>query len=421
MDLLISTKNGLQMSTIPARIEFKIEKLVNTMLDKIPTYIWESSTTTFLDPCMAGGQFCYEIERRLRSYGHSEENIAGRVFGWEANEQIIQFAVNSKRLIGKYNVVNVLNLEYNYKIMKFDVIIGNPPYNENNAGSGAAGSGRAIYHKFINLANGLLIDDGYLCYIHPTTWRNGKKSNKEFQRAQQFLFDNQILSINASYKFPGVTVFTDYYLLKKNKNRIITEFCNNDGTQYQIEIPKDICVIRSYNNKITDSIVKKVFTGSNDLMMRKAMGGLIVLDKTISGSFPFADGAKAAKQEWKYQKHPHIHQRNLKVILIDNHKFRAFIDNGQLGIGDHVHYLLANNIEEATFFCNFANSKLAKFSQKIFTDTWNDATQDVYAWNNPYPLSCILMSKNIITDDFGFYQHFNLTQEEIDYVESTVK
>jgi len=304
--------------------------------------------------------------------------------------------------------------------MKFDVIIGNPPYNTGVVGSGAAGTGRAIYHKFINLADDLLLEDGYLCFVHPTTWRAGKKSNKAFQRAQQFLFDNQILSINALYKFPGVNAFVDFYLLKKNKNRVATQFCNNDGTHYQMDIAADISIIRSYNNKMTDDIVKKVFSARNNLLMRRPMGGLTRFDKTICGRFPFADGAAAAKQEWKYQKHPHIHQGNLKVILIDNHKFRAFIDNGQLGIGDHVHYLLVDDMEEATFFCNFANSRLARFSQKIFADTWNDATQDV-TWNNPYPLSCVAVSKNIITDDSGFYQHFNLTQQEIEYVESMVK
>lgn len=188
MDLPISTKNGLQMSTIPIRLEFKIEKLVNNMLDNIPTYIWESSTTTFLDPCMAGGQFCYEIERRLRSYGHSEENIAGRVFGWEANEQIIRFAVNSKRLIGKYSVVNVLNLEYNYKIMKFDVIIGNPPYNEasesENFNTKQKGSAN-FWIEFFKFAKLHLRDNGVIAFITPNHWfRKSNRISKVFKSGQ---------------------------------------------------------------------------------------------------------------------------------------------------------------------------------------------------------------------------------------------
>jgi len=195
MNLLISTKNGLQMFTIPVRLEFKIEKLVNKMLDNIPTYIWRSSTTTFLDPCMAGGQFCYEIERRLRSYGHSEENIAGRVFGWEANEQIIQFAVNSKRLIGKYSVVNVLNLKYN-RNMDYDIIAGNPPYNA-TAGyktledykivDGKHGEKR-LYYFFTKLAIDVKKKNGYVMFVQPTCW----KTSDDGQNLRQWLHNQKI-------------------------------------------------------------------------------------------------------------------------------------------------------------------------------------------------------------------------------------
>ena len=67
------------------RLKFNIEVLVEEILDQIPEHVWLGDTTTFLDPAIGGGQFVVAIERRLRKYGHSSENIAKRVFGYEDN------------------------------------------------------------------------------------------------------------------------------------------------------------------------------------------------------------------------------------------------------------------------------------------------------------------------------------------------
>ena len=44
------------------RLKFEIKPLVNEILDNLPHEIWQSSTTTFLDPAMGGGQFLVEIQ-----------------------------------------------------------------------------------------------------------------------------------------------------------------------------------------------------------------------------------------------------------------------------------------------------------------------------------------------------------------------
>lgn len=65
------------------RLKFPIEPLVVQMLDQLPEDVWKSTTTTFLDPAMGGGQFLVEIQRRLRAAGHSDDNISERMYGCE--------------------------------------------------------------------------------------------------------------------------------------------------------------------------------------------------------------------------------------------------------------------------------------------------------------------------------------------------
>lgn len=110
------------------RLDLDINEIVNEMLDCFPKEIWESSSTTFFDPCIAGGQFVNAIEHRLRKYGHSDDNIKNRVFGVEVTNYRVKSSVNKHKLIGNYIVADFLNSKvFNGK--KFDVIVTNPEFN----------------------------------------------------------------------------------------------------------------------------------------------------------------------------------------------------------------------------------------------------------------------------------------------------
>jgi len=48
------------------RLEVEYNQAINGMLDQVPESIWLDKSKTFLDPCMAGGQFIKVIVDRLR-------------------------------------------------------------------------------------------------------------------------------------------------------------------------------------------------------------------------------------------------------------------------------------------------------------------------------------------------------------------
>lgn len=140
--------------------------------------------------------------------------------------------------------------------MKFDVIVGNPPYQSKSDKSDT--KTQSIWDKFVKLSLNITKIDGYICLVHPSGWRSCGNIFTDAQIIKQ----KQIEYLEIHGEKDGLKTFKattryDWYILKNCPITHVTKIMGQDNILSNIDLRKISFVPNYMIDKIFSLLAKK--------------------------------------------------------------------------------------------------------------------------------------------------------------------
>ena len=152
--------------------------VVNEMLDKYPDEVWISPTKRFVIIEEREGTITREVVKRLLDNGHSASSIKNRVVIITNNTRFYNSLKDCWPCTFKKGDFLEMSKEERRKLEKGAVVITNPPYQLSDGGHGR--SSTALYNKFIEKI--LEGEPAHLVAIMPARWHTGGKGLDDFRK-----------------------------------------------------------------------------------------------------------------------------------------------------------------------------------------------------------------------------------------------
>ena len=427
-----------------------------------------NKSTMLLDIASKQGEFVYAIYKKFGKevasnfYSIPTSKIAyeftRKVYSLlELDINLIEKNYTSYELIKENKLIKDDIIKINEKKMKFNVIVGNPPYQQKDGGANK-NFATPIYNEFVDIAKKL--NPNCISMIMPTRWYAGGSDLGKFR--DQMLNDIHISELHDFLKpdliFQNINLRGGICYFSWNKDY--------DNT-------KSLTKVFTYNDDLTPKIyTRSLKTEDSDILIRhniavemlkkiKSHSDFTSFEIHISALRPFGfrgyftkdkkfrDSNKGLKDPIIcYGKGKKVGYLNREEITNNTEwidKFKVFTprannigtelkdDNLNTFIGapnticTESYIAVGSDLKlnelSATNLCKYFTTKFARFQHSVGKAS-QDATSKTYKFiplQNFTSKSDIDWSKSIEEIDKQLYKKYHLTKEEISFIESMIK
>lgn len=479
---------------------FTPPQLSNQILDMLPQELFQSKKTTFLDPCCKSGVFLREIAKRLINGLEKEIPDLQERLNHIYTKQLFGIAITeltallsrrstycSKKANSQYSICNAFDNEegniqfkrvehtwengrckycgasqseydrddaletHAYQFihnpkellkMKFDVIVGNPPYQlslsttNQKDGSLAKSAAVPLYQKFI--AQSLKLNPKYLTMIIPSRWFSGGRGLDDFRKN---MLDNKHIRVihdffDAIECFPGIDLSGGvcYFLWDREHQG---KCCFVSHLKGSISISE-----RFLNEYGDDKFVR--FNSAVSILNKIKSIKEETLDNYVSPQNPFnlntnfkdfiSENSENAIFIYAYPKNGFANKHAIRTNINFINKWKVFTAKAYGERGAFPYLVLGkpfigapntastatyrilqtfNTEEQAQNFISYVKTRFFRFLVLLLKNT-QDAPRRVYQF-------VPMQDFNESWTDEKLYKKYGLTQEEIDFIESMIR
>ncbi len=425
--------------------------------------------TKFLDIASKQGEFVYAVYKKYGKeiannfYSIPTSKIAfeftRKVYNLlELNVALIENKYTSYNLITNTKLFKLQTFKINDKLMNFNVIVGNPPYQQSDSGANQ-NSASPIYNKFVDVA--LKLKPDYISMIIPTRWYAGGKDLDSFR--DQMLNNINISELHDFLKpdviFPNINLRGGicYFLIDKMHNNL-----------------KKLTKVYTYNESLKPTLhIRSLKTEGSDILIRHSIA-VEILDKIkLSKDFVSFESHVSARKPFGLDaniiKNPNIFRNTSKglkdpIICYGKGKKEGYIKKGEItknlhlidkfkvftpranNIGTELNddnlntfigmpktictesYIVIGgdlNLNETTAknICTYLTTKFARFQHSVGKAS-QDATSKTYKFiplQNFTSKSDINWKNPISEIDKQLYKKYKLTNDQIRFIDTMIK
>ena len=372
--------------------------LINEKLDNLDRHyikehgrsIFTELTFKWFDPASGMGNYPVAVYLRLM------EGLKTQILNDEERKKHILENMLYMSELNKKNVFishQIFNLNNQYKlnlyegnsleldtenvwgIKKFDVVIGNPPYNKSKDGTLKGGyGGRSLWDLFVvKSLNDWVSENGYLVFIHPPSWRKPEHYLWEVLGKKQLLYLKTFTEEN-SKKIFGCSTIVDYYVLKNTNIYKETIIDGQDGKTYSENLTD-----WNFLPSGTFDIIRQIL-GTNEVLYSRTIYGTdkknITKLKTENNCLPVVHNmTKKDGLGFVYSSEDKGHFGVSKVILsFGRHQYPYNDWNGEYGMSQICYGLKINSKEEGDKIVEAINS--VKFKEILKYTKWSTFQTD---------------------------------------------
>jgi len=341
--------------------------------------------------------------------GHgSEIDVLVDMFGIEIVDKIVyndKYSFLCNQIKRKYPTITVVKGDFTESEfdMKFDVVVGNPPYQGSNDKGTKQPKSHNLWSKFVDKGVGILEDDGFIAFVTPDSWMSPNS------QVLKMFKENSLLWVDTEVgKYFTVGSSFTAWIMQKNKNTSTATIDNLAVNLTKLQyLPRNFAKTFPIHDKVINSKNTKldILCDTSCHSDHKHKN----LSDTQDATYKYETFHTNAQT--KFSKKQSKDFTKSKIIWTTSGYFKPFFSAGNLGTTEVCQYILVDS-KEAKNILSYLNSKLYKFI--VNTGKWS-------GFLNGRVLSSLPKLASKVWTDKELYAHFDLTPEEIDYIETNVK